>query len=259
VTGPRRFDPSDLGPGGGRESDEALSAGAWLDAAMLDVPVQPSRDFGDRVMAALATEPTPAPAGFLAPLRRRGYVAGFAASVRQAWASAFTGGRPAMVRASALAYVLAVAIAGTALAGAATIGVGSALGILGPSPTQSPAPVTPAPTNLAEPSGLQAPETNGPEASEEPGESDAPGATDDHGGNSGPGSSDDHSGGDSSGPGSSDGSDDHSGPSGTSGSDDSGSGSGSGSSETSTPRPSDTPRPTGTPKPTSTSGSGGDS
>ena len=250
MTGPRRFDPTELGAGTPGELEGAAKGAEWLEASMLDVPVRPSPEFGDRVMAVLQGEPTPAPAGFLSPVRRRGLVSGFASSVRQAWASAFTSGRPAMVRASALAYVLAVAIAGTALAGAATIGVGNALGILGPTSTHTPAPATAAPTDLAEPSGLEPPETTEPNGSEEPGESESPGASDDHGGSSGPDASDDHGGGDNSGPGSSGGSDDHSGPD--------SSGSGSDDHEGSTPRPSSTPHPSGTPKPTETSGSGGD-
>lgn len=250
MSGHRPFDPSELDAASPAELDDALTTAAWLEGSMLDAPVHPSPDFSDRVMAVLASEPTPAPAGFLSPVRRRGFVQGFAASVREAWASAFTGGRPPLARASALAYVLAVVIVGTALAGAATIGVGSALGIIGPSATQTPAPTTPAPTVTVEPSGLEPPESDGPEVSEEPGETDAAGATDDHGGGSGPGATDDNGGDGSSGSGSTDGSDGHSGPSSTdSGSDD---------HETATPRPSGTPRPSQTPKPTSTSGSGGD-
>ena len=249
MTGPRRLDPDELDTESPGERDDAVMAAAWLEAAMLDAPVRPTADFADRVMAVLESEPTPAAAGFLSPVRRLGLVAGFAASVRQAWASAFTGGRPALVRASALAYVLAVAIAGTALAGAATIGVGSALGIIGPSATQTPLPATPHPTDLDTPSGLEPPESGDPEASEEPGESESPGASDDHGGGSGSEASDDHGGGDSSSPGSSDGSDDSSGSGGSDGSDD---------HESATPRPSSTPHASGSPKPTSTSGSGGD-
>jgi hypothetical protein len=245
--GPRRLDPTELGPGGPAELDEALTTAAWLEGSMLDVPIRPGPDFAGRVMAALADEPTPGAAGFLVPLHRRGLVAGFLASVRQAWTAASTGGRPVAMRATALAYVLAVAVGGTALAGVATVGVGSALGIIGPSTTATPPP-TPAPTDIAEPTGLPSPMTAPPEPSREPGESEGPDATDDHGGSSGPVPSDDHGGSDSSGPGSSGSdSDDHSGSS--SGSDDSAS---------ATPRPTGTPRPTDTPEPTQTSGSGGD-
>ncbi len=242
MTGPRSFDRNELGTDRPDELDHALTAAAWLDEAVDVTHVAPSAGFGDRVMAALTDEPAPSPAGFLAPVRRRGYVAGFVASFRQAWASVGGGGRPVLARASALAYVLAVVIAGTSLAGVATVGIAGALGILGPTATQTAAPNTlgpttaPRPTEL--PSSISAPPAT-PGESEEPSES--PDASDDHGGSGGGGAepSDDH--GDSSGPGSSGGDDgDHSGPgSSGSGSDDSGSGSG-------------TPRPTGTPEPTET-------
>lgn len=253
----RRFDPDELGNAGRDDRDDALAAGHWLDEAANLPPIAPSAGFGDRVMAALAAEPTPAPAGFLAPLRRRGFIRGFGASVRQAWSSVGAG-RPLLVRAPALAYVLAVAIAGTSLAGVATVGVAGALGVFQPRPSQSAPPETPGPTLPPQPT-TGPPPSDGPSGESEPpqvGESDDPaGSTepsDDHGGDAGPGSSgsgsDDNSGPGSSGSGS--GSDDSSGPSSTSGSgsDDGGSSSGSGS----TPRPTDTPRPTGTPKPTET-------
>jgi hypothetical protein len=230
--------------------DGAIKAAGWLEASMLDAPVHASPDFGDRVMAALEAEPTPAPAGFLSPVRRRGIAAGFAASLRQAWASAFSGGRPVLVRASALAYVLAVVLAGTALAGFATVGIGSALGLLGPSATQTVAPATTAPTDLAVPSGLEPPATMDPDASLEPGESDPPGATDDHEGGSGADASDEHEGDGGALSGSTDGSDDHSSPNATDSSSD--------DHEGGTPRPSSTPEPSGTPRPTQTASSGGD-
>ena len=240
MTGPRRVDSGELGADRPDELDDALTTAVWLEAAMPDAPVRPTVDFADRVMAAIEREPTPARAGFLSPVRRQGFVAGFLGSLRQAWASAFTGGRPALVRASALAYVLAVVIGGTALAGAATISVGSALGIIGPSATQSQAPATPAPFDLNRPSGLEPPESDSPEASEEPGDSGSPEASDDHGGG-GPDASDDHGGG------SPEASDDHGGD-----------GSGSDDQESPTPKPSRTPHPSETPEPSETSSSGGD-
>jgi uncharacterized membrane protein YgcG len=206
---------------------------------MVDVPTSPGPVFSDRVMAALADEPVPSTTGFLAPLRRLGLVAGFAASVRQARVAMATG-RPMLTRAAALAYVLAVAIAGTSLLGATTVGVAGALGILGPGPTPSPTPTialpSPSPDTLQSPMPSLAPPS--PDASNEPGESGSPDASDDHGGGSGPEPSDDHGG---------------SGGSDTSGSGTSGSDDGSGSSDGSgTPRPTDTPRPTETLKPTQT-------
>ena len=253
--GRRPIDADELGDGDWRELDDALKTGRALDASIDDVPVRVSSDFTSRVMAAVSREPAPGTVGFMAPLRRRGIVAGFADSVRQAWAAIGAPGLPSFARATALAYVLVVAMAGVALAGAATVGVGSALGILGPAATQTNAPSPSRAPDASTPTvGPETAPAETDEAGGTEGPSDGPDASDDHGGSSQePG--DDH--GASSGPGSTDGSDDHSGPSPTStsgsGSDDgSGSSSGSGSGETATPRPSNTPRPTGTPKPSET-------
>lgn len=252
MTGRRPFGPDELGRDRPDELDDAVGAAFWLESSIDDASVPPTAGFGDRVMAVLADEPTPSSTGFLAPLRRLGYLGGFGASVRQAWSAAFGGGRPVFARASALAYVLAVVIAGTSLAGAATVGLAGALGVLGPSPTQSTSPQqgpTSRPSDASVPTPVTAPPTAG--ESDDPFES--PDASDDSGGSGGPDASDDH-GDDGSSSGSSDpGSDDGSGtpdPTSTSGSDDS-SGSGSGS-ETATPGPSSTPRPTSSPKPSET-------
>jgi uncharacterized membrane protein YgcG len=255
-TGPRDLVPAELGTTDPADLAAALEAAHRLVGAIEEAPITSSGRFTDRVMAALAAEPSPAPTGFLAPLRRRGIVGGFGASVRQAWASIGAPGRPTFARATALAYVLAIAIAGTSLAGAATITVAGALGLIGPhesQPTQTLPAQTLPPESSEQPSAESEPP--GPEESESP--SVSPDASDDHGGGGGgPVPSDDHGG--NSGPGSSagSGSDDGSGgggsgatasPTGGGGSDDSGG--------SSTPRPTQTPRPTETPKPTSTSGS----
>jgi hypothetical protein len=257
VTGPRRFDPSELGADRPDEFDAALAVASWLDAALDSAPtasIAPSAAFSDRVMSAIGNAPAPSSMGFMAPVRRRGFLSGFWASVRQAWASIGEGGRPVFARATALAYVLAVVIAGTSLAGVATVGIAGALGMLGPTATQSPAPPTPGP--ISSPAPFESPVTESPqptpdEATIEP--SETPDSSDDHGGGGiepsddhgggGPDSSDDHGGGgpeasDDHGGGEAEASDDHGGdevePSddhnGGSGSDDdSGSGSGSGS------------------------------
>lgn len=246
MSGQQPFDLSELGTERRDEREDVLAAAGWLDATIDNAQVRPSAGFGDRVMAALADEPAPSPAGFLAPLRRLGFLAGFGASVRQAWRSV-SSGRPVRVRVSALAYVLAVVLVGTSLAGVATIGLAGALGQLGPAPTQSTAPKTPGPTIAPDLTTLPSAESAPPTAGESDEPSESPDASDDHGGSGGLEPSDDH-GGDGSVP---EPIDDHGGTpqptsvSGGSGSDDSGSGSGSGSS---TPKPSDTPRPTGTPK-----------
>lgn len=263
MSGQHPFDPMDLGGTSAEELDAALDVARLLEASAADTSAHATADFADRVMAAIADEPAPSNAGFLVPVHRRGLVAGFADSVRQAWASLAGGGRPAFARASALAYVLVVAIVGSALAGAVTVGVAGALGLIGPTSTQTAPPstgpiVTPLPSTL--PSPTTAPESipptvsSAPTPSEEPTASDdhgggsGPEPSDDHGGNSGPGSSDDHGGGpgpeasdDHGGNSGPDGSDDHggnSGPGGGSGGDDDGS---SGHGDGGTPKPSETP------------------
>lgn len=209
--------------------------------AASDVPPAFSR----RVMAAIQAEPAPGTFGFMLPLRRRGLVRGFLASVRQA-RIAVGPGHPSFARATALGYVLAVAIAGAAVAGGTTVGVGSALGLFnGPTasepsdPTQDPrSSESPAPARTTQPSPSPAPSTTvDPTAS--------PDASDDHGGSPSAEPGDDHGG--NSGPGSSSGIDDHSGSS-----DSESSGTSGSSGESSTPRPTDTPQPTKTPKPSET-------
>lgn len=241
LRGPQPLRSDELGDADDRELRAAMDAGRALGASIDDVPMWVSEDFTSRVMATISSEPIPGPIGFMSPLRRRGLLAGFGESVRQAWRAVGSAWMPSIARANALGYVLVVAIAGTALAGVTAVGVGSALGVFDPArtpaPTLTPAPaVTPAPTPdtpLPTP-GPQTPpvetgepdepdesdDRSGPDASDDPGgESQEPG--DDRSGNSGPGSSGDDSG-----------SDDQS---------------GSGSDETATPRPSGTPKPSETP------------
>jgi hypothetical protein len=235
MIGPRNVHPEELGDADGMELQDALRVGNRLSDAMDDLPVTPGEDFSDRVMSALADEPTPGTTGFLAPLRRRGFPAGLTESVRQALA-AVGSGRPVLGRSAALAYVLAVAIAGISLTGAATLGAAGALGLLGSTATQSPQPTVaepvPAPSPTSPPAipPTPAPSPNASEPPDAPTPSpteseNEPEGSDDRGGNDGPGGGGDDSGSDDSGSGS-----DDSG----SGSDDSGSGSdhsGSGSDD----------------------------
>lgn len=139
--------------GGALEAARALET-----AAAAAPPLRASADFADRVMARLQAEPTPGAVGYLTPLRRFG-LGGLAASVRQAWTVAGRGSRSFGVRATALAYVLAIVLIGTSITGLAAYGTAGALGLLdgpdaSPSPTlplESPGPVVePSPT--AEPS-----------------------------------------------------------------------------------------------------------
>ena len=141
---PGSFRPSELDGADQRATDADL-AGAWstareLEAALPAESIMPSAGFADRVMAAVALEPAPRPAGFLAVLRDRPGLAGLVASVREAWAVVAGGpGRPIRARGLALAYVLAVLVIGTSLTGVATYGAAGALGLLdgdaSPTPT----------------------------------------------------------------------------------------------------------------------------
>jgi hypothetical protein len=230
-----RLTMDELGDAFGNEIADALETGRLLEAAIdestralpaastaFDVATEGRGDLNDRIMSALAAEPAPSTAGFLLPLRRRGFLHGLWASFRQASAATRGAGRPFVARAAALAYVLVLTVAGISVGGAATVGAAGALGLLGPSATESaPPPLAPTPappSQLTQPSPPPTPTpsptpdavpTPTPTPSESPSES--PEESDDRGGNSGPGG-----GGDDASPGSSD--DDSSGPG--SGSDD---------------------------------------
>jgi hypothetical protein len=218
----------------------AASTGRALDAALDGSAVLPSAGFSDRVMAALADEPTPRPASFLAAFGRRPGPGGFVASVRDAWRiTRGAAGRPLAARGLALAYVLVIAIVGSSLVGLAGYGWAGALGLLdahpSPSPTitaPSPAP-TPGETGEPAPSATPTPSPT-PEISGEPGESTQPEPSDDH--TATPSTEPVASPDDSVEP-----SDDHGGGS---------SGPGGGSPEpTQTPKASETPNPPETPEP----------
>jgi len=246
---PGSFRPSELDAADQRIGDADL-AGALAMARELEASLPgdlpgPSTAFGDRVMAAIALEPAPRPAGFLAALRARPGLAGLTASVREAWAVMAGGpGRPMRARGLALAYVFAILVIGTSLTGVAAYGAAGALGLLdddaspaptvqetvAPSPTPAPIEtpaVTPSPTPTESTEPTEPTESGEPDGSSEPQESDdhggaTPGATPD----ASPDESDDGGG---------------SSPTPSQGDDDS-------SSEPSdTPRPSDTPKPSQTP------------
>ena len=189
MIGPRNVHPDELGEAEGMDLQDALRVGNRLVEAVDEVPMPADEDFVDNIMAALADEPTPGTTGFLVPLRRSG-IRGFRESFREAWAS-LGAGRPIVGRSAALAYVLAIAVAGVSLTGAAALGTAGALGLFSATPTESPAPPTPTPT-VAPPTVAPSPSTNAPEPTVAPrpsptetdDEADGP---DDNGGNSGPG------------------------------------------------------------------------
>jgi len=164
----------------------------------------PSAAFADRVMAAVAAEPVPAPARAAGSALRRGAIAAFVLSIRDAFRVTFGGGFPAMVRAQALALVLVVA----ALGAGTTYGAAAALGLLGgpqppsvipspvlplrgedasPSPSPSPSPsVSPEVSVSPGPAESEAAESESPEASGEPSESEEATASDDGSGDPSP-------------------------------------------------------------------------
>ena len=241
---PRRFTPGELDdvPGMGPDDlAEDTRVARELEGAAARTAIAPSATFADRVMGAVAEEPSPAPAQAAGRALRRGAFGAFLLSVRDAWRVTIRPGFPAAVRAQAFAVVLAVLVVGTASA-AATAG---AIGLLGgdratPAPTpdatieaprspdpamesDSPSPsmesVTPAESESLEPGESAGEESAEPERTAKPGES-----ADDRGGGSGSGS----------------------------GSGDDSAGSGSDDSESRTPRPTGTPKPAETQQPQET-------
>jgi hypothetical protein len=125
--------------------------------------VRPSPDFADRVMAAIATEPTPAPVVAAGSALRRRSLLGLVASVRDAARITFGHGFPAVARAQALAVVLVTSLT----LGAAAVGTAGALGVFNgqnstPAPSVAPTPsVVPSPS--PEPSTSPQPtDTTGP-------------------------------------------------------------------------------------------------
>jgi uncharacterized membrane protein YgcG len=192
VSGPRRFDPSEVrAPGQAdpplAEQADALLAARELETLAADDAIRPTEGFEDRVMAAIAMEPAPRLVLMPAGAVRGGRVGVFVAAVGSAWRVATTGGRPLAVRAQALAFVLLVVVAAGTLTSAAAVGVGSLLGRDGgpapsvlPAPTDSPAPtiVAPTPSVLPDPSMTTDP-SGTPEATETAGEIETAEPTDD--------------------------------------------------------------------------------
>jgi hypothetical protein len=239
---PRSFRPGELQGADQRAGDAELAASLAmareLEASRGGDAIAPSAGFTDRVMSAVALEPPPRPAGFLAAFRARPGLAGLTASVREAWAVVGAGpGLPMRARGLALTYVFAVAVIGASLTGVAAYGAAGALGLLdgdaSPSPsvqestppsTPTPPALTPTPEPLVSPSPTPEPTKSlEPAESPEPDGSNEPEESDDHGGES-PAATDD----------------DESSPEPSLDDDDD------------SPEPSDTPRPSGTPKPSQT-------
>jgi uncharacterized membrane protein YgcG len=197
----RRFDPAEIDVELGPEGAELLATARDLESYAATGLAAPTVGFEDRVMAAIADEPMPRPAG-----------RGFVATVRDAWAIAFGPGRPVAIRAQAFAMLLALAVAVGSVGSVAVVGAARLLGDQGPvpptvpspspSPRPSPSIVSPTPSPSISPSPTPPPS---PSASPVETETPEPSGTDDHGGGSG-----------NSGPGGGGGSDDSGGSSGSS-------------------------------------------
>jgi hypothetical protein len=163
----RPFGPDDLPDSGESPADiaRALATGRELDAMAGRDAASPSGDFVDRVMTALASEPTPRPVAAAGRAVREGRLAGALAAFRDTWRVAFSGGRPLAVRAQALALVLVAVVAVGTLGGAAAVG---ALGLLDrPTATETVQPSASPTSPVASPSASPSPSPS-PSASPSP-------------------------------------------------------------------------------------------
>lgn len=157
-------------------------------AATESEPLAPS--FVDRVMVAIADEPSPQPLAAAGRAIRGRRVGAFLVAVRDAWRVTVTAYRPPAVRMQALALVLLVALALGSIGGIGAVG---ALGLLTstpeptpsvePVPTDSPMPSTsPSPSPSVSPTPTASPlptATVEPTESVEPAETEEPDSTDD--------------------------------------------------------------------------------
>ena len=173
----RRFDPSELDLGADPEGAELLATARDLESYASRGYVAPTVGFEDRVMAAIAAEPMPRPAG-----------RGLLATARDAWAIAFGPGRPVVLRAQAFAMLLALALAVGSVGAVAVVGAARLLS-QGPTPPTLPSP-TPTPGPSMTPSPTPSPSidvspTPTPAPTTSPRDTAEPSATDDHGGGSG--------------------------------------------------------------------------
>lgn len=179
----RRFDPSEVRPDTGAGPSDTELAQAMLAARELESlsardAAGPTVGFEDRVMVAIASEAAPRLIVRPGHSVRGGLPAAFLASVRDAWRIAVGGGRPLVIRAQAVAFVLLVTLAFGSISvfaavGASNLLAGPSLSPNTPAPTVSPDPASsPSPTGLKSPSPTPPPaavETMPPGVSVEPG------------------------------------------------------------------------------------------
>ncbi|MDQ6795796.1 MAG: hypothetical protein M3067_13450 [Chloroflexota bacterium] len=135
------FGPAELSLELGAPAAELVAAvrlGRELEAFALAATVEVGRDFGARVMAALAAEPAPQPVAAVGRALATGRPLAVLAGLRDAWRVALGGGRPTLVRAQALALVLLALLAFGAAGSLAGAAVLRTLDL-----RQAPAPVVP--------------------------------------------------------------------------------------------------------------------
>lgn len=158
------------------ELSRIRAAGATLERYARGADLEPRSSLAGDILAAIATEPAPAPVAAMAASMRQRRPSGVLAGLRDAWRVAWSGGRPVRIRASsAIAVLLVVAVVGGA-GGATAAAALNAWLAPAPSPVQpSPPPfVTPAPaspTVVPEPTPTLAPQpgqTPTPEATPSP-------------------------------------------------------------------------------------------
>ena len=85
------------------EQAQVMAAARELESLAAATDIAPGAGFSDRVMAAVAAEPTPRPMKAAASAARRGAVLGVLAAFGDLWRVAWTGGRPLAARAPAMA------------------------------------------------------------------------------------------------------------------------------------------------------------
>ena len=177
---PRPFTSAELDGAEGVPADELASntrVARELEGLASRTPIASTPALADRVMAAVAGEPAPAPARLAGRALRRRSLGGFLVALRDAWRVTVSPGFPMAVRAQAIALVLVVLGAATG-SGMVTAG---ALGLFDQQPP-SPGPsitVPPSPeVTSATPEGSTSPQpSESAEPSESPGESPEPSDT----------------------------------------------------------------------------------
>jgi uncharacterized membrane protein YgcG len=159
--------------------------------------LMPTEDFADRIMAAVAAEPSPQPIADLGSAVRSVRLGAALAAIRDAWRVAFGSSRPFVLRAQALALVLVVGVLSVGVGSAAVVGASKLF--TPPAPPQ-PSQIAPTPSTPPSPSPSPTPSVSpspSPSSTVPPGATPSPidtaqptetaEPTDSGGGNSGPG------------------------------------------------------------------------